>query len=125
VIGTANIVSESPPPSRQTGAAGELITLTLDQSIDGLQKNFGVTPSDPKLRGSGTVIRWNLVQEEVFARGIYPAGVANVTITDNMIHATNQSGILVEQDEGLTYNYKTGPSSGPTIRNNIVDSALE
>jgi uncharacterized protein (TIGR03437 family) len=124
VIGTASIVSESPAPSQQTGAAGELVTLTLDHAVNGLQKNFGVTVSDPLLRGSGTVIRGNLIQEEVFARGIYPTGVSNVTITDNMIHATNQSGILVEQDEGLTYNFKTGPSSGLTIQNNIVDQAL-
>jgi len=124
VIGTATIVSETPPPGRQTGAAGELITLTLDHTVNGLQMNFGVTPTDPGLRGGGTVIRGNLIEEEVFARGIYPAGVSNVTITDNLVHATNQSGILVEMDEGLAYNYKTGPSTGLVIRNNMVDSAL-
>ncbi len=124
VVGTAAVVSESPPPSQQTGAPGELITLTLDHAINGLLANFGVAASDPNLRGSGTIIRGNLVREEVFARGIYPTGVSNVTITDNLIHATNQSGILVEQDEGLTYSFKTGPSSGLTIQNNIVDNAL-
>jgi uncharacterized protein (TIGR03437 family) len=124
VAGTATIVSEDPPPSQQTGASGELITLTLDHAINGLQANFGVTPSDPALRGSGTVIGGNLIQEENFVRGIYPAGVKNVTITDNMIEATNASGILVEQDEALSYYYKTGPSSGITIKNNIVDNAL-
>jgi len=123
VVGTASIVAESPPPSQQTGAGGELITLTLDHAIS-LKPNFGVTPSDPKLRGSGTVISGNLVQEEVFARGIYPAGVANVTVTDNMTETTAEAGILVEQDEALTYSYKTGPSSGITIKNNIVDHAL-
>jgi uncharacterized protein (TIGR03437 family) len=30
----------------------------------------------------------------------------------------------VEQDEALTYNYKTGPSSGLVIQNNIIDQAL-
>ncbi|HEV2687262.1 MAG TPA: hypothetical protein VGV35_01875 [Bryobacteraceae bacterium] len=121
--GTASIVAEDPPPSQQTGTPGELVTLTLDHAVS-VQANFGVTPSDPALRGGGTVIRGNLVQEEVFARGIYPAGVSNVTVTDNLIEATNQSGILVEQDEALTYNYKTGPSSGLVIQNNIVDHAL-
>jgi uncharacterized protein (TIGR03437 family) len=121
--GTAMIMDESPEPGQQTGAPNELITLTLDHAIL-LQANFGVTPSDPKQRGSGTVISGNLVQEEVFARGIYPAGVANVTITDNMTQATNGAGILLEQDEALTYNYKTGPSSGIVIQNNIVDHAL-
>jgi len=124
VAGAASIVAESPPLSQQTGAPGELITLTLDHTIAGLQENFGVTPSDPNLRGAGSVIRGNLVQEEVFVRGIYPAGVENVTITDNMTEATNGPGILVEQNEALTYNYKTGPSSGLVIKNNIVDHAM-
>jgi uncharacterized protein (TIGR03437 family) len=124
VAGTASIVAETPPPGQQTGASGELITLTLDHVVGGLQANFGVTPSDPNLRGTGSVIRGNLVQEEVFVRGIYTPGVENVTISDNMTEATNGPGILVEQDEGLTYSYKTGPSSGIVIKNNIVDHAL-
>jgi uncharacterized protein (TIGR03437 family) len=124
VTRTATIVSEAPPVSQQTGTSGELITLTLDHAVNGSQKNFGVTATDPNLRGGGTVISGNLVEEEVFARGIYPAGVSNITITDNMVRATNQSGILVEMDEGLSYNYKTGASTGLVIKNNIVDSAL-
>ena len=123
VAGTASVVSESPAPAQQTGAPGELVTLTLDHAIV-LQPNFGVTPDDPKQRGAGTVISGNLVQQETFARGLYPAGVANVTITDNLTQATNAGGILLEQNEALAYNYKTGPSSGIVIRNNIVDSAL-
>lgn len=124
IAGTARIVAEDPPPSQQTGASGELITLMLDHTIAGLQANFGVTPSDPALRGSGSVISGNLVQEEVFVRGIYTPGVENVTVTDNMTESTNGPGILVEQDEGLSYSYKTGPSSGIVIKNNIVDHAL-
>ena len=117
VVDTATVLAVS-------AASGGNVRLTLDHAVSGLQAGFGVTPADPSLRGGGTVISGNLVQEEVFARGIYPAGVKNVTVTDNMTEATNQSGILVEQDEGLTYSYKTGPSSGITIANNIVDSAL-
>jgi uncharacterized protein (TIGR03437 family) len=124
LAGTASIVAENPLPNQQTGASGELITLTLDHVISGLQANFGVTPSDPNLRGTGSVITGNLVQEEVFVRGIYTPGVENVTVTDNMTQATNGPGILVEQDEGLTYSYKTGPASGIVIKNNIVDHAL-
>lgn len=118
IAGTATILGESIPDKNG------VITLTLDRAIAGLQQNFGVTPDDPALRGSGTVISGNLAQEIVFGRGIYPAGVADVTIHDNMTEATNRSGIVVEQDEALSYNYKTGPSSGIEIENNIVDAAL-
>ncbi len=124
LLGTATITAENPPVSQQAGISGELITLTLNPSIAGLQANFGVTPHDPTLRGSGTVYSNNLVQEEVFARGFLLGGVENVSFNNNMTVYTNQSGILLEQDEGSTYNYKTGPSSGITIQNNIVDHAL-
>ena len=123
IVGTATIVSESPPVAQQTDQAGELINLTLDHAVN-VQANFGMTPTDPNLRGSGTVIKNNLVQQETFARGIYPAGVANITVADNMIEATNGSGILIEEDEALTYGYKTGPSSGITVKNNIIDHAV-
>jgi uncharacterized protein (TIGR03437 family) len=124
IAGTATILDENPEPAMQTGKPGELLTLTLDHAIPGLSTNFGVTPHDPNLRGSGTVISGNVTQEIAFGRGIYPAGVANVTITDNMIEATNRTGIIIEQDEGLTYNYKTGPSSGISVQNNVVDNSL-
>jgi hypothetical protein len=117
IVDTATIIAASAP-------SGGRVTLTLDHAVGGLQQGFGVTPADASLRGGGTVLTGNLVHEEVFARGIYPAGVKNVSVTGNMTEATNQAGILVEQDEGLSYSYKTGPSSGIAITNNIVDSAL-
>jgi uncharacterized protein (TIGR03437 family) len=117
IVDTATITAATAP-------VGGIVTLTLDHAVSGLLAGFGVTPADPSLRGGGSVISGNLVQEEVFCRGIYPAGVKNVTVTDNMTEATNQAGILVEQDQGLSYSYKTGPSSGISITNNIVDSAL-
>jgi uncharacterized protein (TIGR03437 family) len=124
LVGTATVIDEYPEPPAQTGASGETITLTLATPIAGLLPNFGVMPHDPSLRGSPTLINGNLTQEIVFGRGIYPAGEENVTITDNLVEMTNRCGIVVEQDEGLAYNYKTAPSSGIAIRNNIVDNAL-
>jgi hypothetical protein len=123
IVGTATVTAESPPVSAQTGANGEAITLTLDHAVS-VKQNFGVAINDPDLRGSGTLISGNLVDQQTFGRGVYPAGVANVTISNNMLEATDGGGILVEQDEGLPYNYKTGPSSSITIKNNIVDNAL-
>jgi uncharacterized protein (TIGR03437 family) len=123
ILGTATIVSEKPRIDKQSGAANEPFTLTISTPVTGLANGFGVTPHDPALRGSGTVIYDNVAQEITFGRGIYPAGVANVSIHDNSIEATNRTGIVVEQDEGSIYDYKTGPSSGIAINNNVVDRA--
>jgi uncharacterized protein (TIGR03437 family) len=123
IVGTATVTAENPPVSAQTGADGEAIQVTLDHAVS-VKQNFGVAIDDANLRGSGTLISGNLVAQQTFGRGIYPAGVANITISNNMLEATDGGGILVEQDEGLPYNYKTGPSSNIAIRNNIVDNAL-
>src|SRR5260370_37796083 len=79
VVGTASIIPENPIPSQQTGLPGELITLTLDHTIPGLQSHFGFTHSVPQLRGAGTVISGHLVHEEAVMRAIYLAGVATST----------------------------------------------
>jgi hypothetical protein len=123
IVGTATVTAESPPVSAQTGSNGETITLTLDRAVS-VKQNFGVAINDPNPRGSGTLISGNLVYQQTFGRGVYPAGVANVTVSNNMLEATDGGGILVEQDEGLSYDYKTGPSSGITITKNIIDNAL-
>jgi parallel beta-helix repeat protein len=93
--------------------------------VAGLKENYGVMPTDPSFRGGGSVIRNNLVQEEVFHRGIYLPGVKNVTATDNLISSTNNGGIVMGEDDLLSYSYKTGPVSGITINNNVVNNALE
>lgn len=122
VAGTAKVTAENPPPSQQTNADGELLTLTLDQPINGLAKGFGVTNPDPAARSGGSMIRNNLVQEGVFSRGIWLSGVENVTVQDNLVQRTSNDGIYIQQLNGG--NSVTGPSSGIAIQNNIVDGAI-
>ena len=122
IAGTATIVSESPPFNQQRLTNGETVTLTLDHAIAGLGANFGMTDNDPAKLGSGSVIAFNTVQEGVFARGVWLAGVANVSVHDNYIQRTSSNGIFIQQlSANLT---DAGPSSGITIRNNLVDSAI-
>lgn len=123
VFATATITAVNPPVAQQT--AGGVVTLTLNQTVAGLQAGYGVIPTDPSFRGGGSVIRGNLVQEEVFNRGIYLPGVRNVTATDNLIDSTNNGGIVIGQDDLSSYSYKTGPASGVVINNNVVNNAME
>src|ERR1035441_5091719 len=97
IVGIATVTAESPLVSAQTGSNGETIRLTLDHAVS-VKQNFGVAINDPNLSGSGTLISGNLVYQQTFGRGIYPAGVANVTVSNNMLEATDGGGILVEQD---------------------------
>jgi len=122
VIGTATIVTETPSFDQQKFTDGETVTLTLDRSIAGLKANFGMTDADPKKMGSGSVIAYNTVQDGVFARGVWLAGVQNVSVHDNYIQRTSSNGIFIQQLSAN--NTDAGPVSGISIRNNLVDSAI-
>ena len=122
VAGTANIVSEMPPTSAQTFTDGEMVTLTLDKAITGSTGGFGVVDADASRRSSGSVVAYNTVQEGVFSRGVWLAGVEGVNVHDNFIQRTSNDGILIQElNSGA---FPAGPSSGITIKNNVVDSAL-
>ncbi len=122
VAGTANIVSETPPVSAQTFTDGEMVTLTLDKAITASTAGFGVADADAAKRSSGSLIAYNTVQEGVFSRGVWLAGVEGANVHDNLIQRTSNDGILIQ--ELNSGSFPAGPSSGITIKNNVVDSAL-
>jgi uncharacterized protein (TIGR03437 family) len=122
VIGPVNIVSESPAFDQQKFTDGETVALTLDHAIPGVAAGFGMVDSDPAKLGAKSEIAYNTVQDGVFARGVWLAGVQNVLVHDNYIQRTSSNGIFLQQLSGdLT---DAGPSSNVTIQNNIVESAL-
>ena len=120
-LGTANIVSESPSYDKQTFANGEMITLTLDQSVGNLAMGVGLVNTDPAQHGGGSVIAGNLVQEGIFSRGIWLSGVSNIAVHDNFVQRTSKTGIFVQQYSSPAFE---GPSSNITIQNNVVDAAI-
>jgi uncharacterized protein (TIGR03437 family) len=122
VSGTANIVSETPAASAQTFTNGEMVTLTLDKAITGSSGGFGVVDADASKRSTGSVIAYNTVEEGVFSRGIWLASVEGANVHDNFIQRTSNDGILIQQLNSGSF--MEGLSSGVTIKNNVVDSAL-
>jgi uncharacterized protein (TIGR03437 family) len=118
VIGTANVVSETPSPSNQTLATGETISITLDNPPPGMANGMGVVTNDPAQHGTGSVLQYNLVQQGVFSRGVWLSGVNGISVHDNFIQQTSKTGIFVEDQNDY------GPSSNLTITNNVVDNAI-
>ena len=120
-VATANIASESPPVSQQTFANEETIALTLNQSVANLAVGVGMVDADASRHGNGSVIQNNLVQEGVFSRGIWLAGVTGISVHDNFIQRTSKTGIFIQQYASPSF---YGPSSNITIQNNVVDAAI-
>jgi uncharacterized protein (TIGR03437 family) len=124
VIGTATIASETPAYAQQTLTAGEVVTLTLSEAVPGLAANFGIVDTAPTNLGSGSVIAYNTVQEGVFSRGVWLAGVQNVSVHDNFIQRTSSNGIFIQELNANNDNTDAGPSSGVTVQNNLIDSSI-
>jgi uncharacterized protein (TIGR03437 family) len=122
VADSATIVAESPTFDQQHFTDGETVALTLDHSIASLAVNYGVTDTDPVKLGSGSVIANNTVQDGVFARGVWLAGVQNVSVHDNYIQRTSSNGIFIQQLNAD--NTDAGPSASITIHNNLVDNSI-
>jgi uncharacterized protein (TIGR03437 family) len=122
VTGTAHIVTEAPPSSQQTGANGESVTLTLDQAVAGLNAGDGVVTTDPTMHGGGSVMQFNLAQENVFSRGVWLSGVTGISVHDNFFQRTSKPAIFLQQYD--TAANSEGPSSNITIKNNVADSAI-
>jgi uncharacterized protein (TIGR03437 family) len=121
IVGTARIVSETPPYGQQTFTDGEAVSLVLDQPVAGLKQGFGMINMDPAQHGGGSVMVNNLVQDGVYSRGIWLAGVTNVSVHDNFVQRTSKTGIFVQaQGKGSL----EGPSSNLSIKNNVVDQAI-
>jgi uncharacterized protein (TIGR03437 family) len=60
----------------------------------------------------------------VFSRGVWLSGVQNVSVHDNYIQRMSSDEIFIQQLSNASDNTQTGPSSGVTIQNNLVDSAI-
>jgi uncharacterized protein (TIGR03437 family) len=127
VIGSAGIVSESPPFSAQTLAAGETVVLTLSAPVAGVANGYQMIYANPSQHGGGSVISGNVARQGVFSRGIWLSGVDNVSVHDNLITQTSKPGIFIEQlaaPPGSGNLLDTAPSSGVTIQNNMVDNSI-
>ncbi len=120
IVGSAHIVSQSPPYSDPLNNTGP-VTLTFDQNLPTLPNGFGMIFGDLANRGDGSLIQNNVVRNVLTARGIYLGGVAGVTVDSNLIGQTDCGAIVVHQDLSA---YPVGPAMNINITNNTIRDAI-
>lgn len=101
-------------------AAGNA-TLSFDSDLPLLQRGFGLTYAGAGDRGAGTIVERNVVEDILFARGIFLGGVTGVTVRNNIVRRTNGSGIAAHYELAA---FPTAPNSAIRITGNTVDSAI-
>ncbi|HEY3740747.1 MAG TPA: right-handed parallel beta-helix repeat-containing protein [Bryobacteraceae bacterium] len=115
-----HIASQNPP----YGSARDYnpqVTYTFDGDLPALQNGFGLIYGDPANRGRSTIVEKNIVEDVLFARGIFLGGVSGITVQNNVIRRTNCAGIAVHQDLAA---YPSAPNQNIQIVRNTVDSAI-
>jgi hypothetical protein len=117
---SAVIVAQTPPDSSTPAFNGQVF-LTFDRNLPTLTAGFGMAVADPTARGAGSSIEGNVVEDIVFGRGIWLAGVQGVAIEHNDVGHTSSGGIEVAQD---TTSYPTPPAHDIKVSHNIVRGSL-
>lgn len=114
-------VASQNPPYGSTRDYNPQVTYTFDGDLPALQAGFGLIYGDPANRGQGTIVEKNIVEDVLFARGIFLGGVSGITVQNNIVRRTNCGGIVVHQDLAA---YPSAPNQNIQIVRNTVDSAI-
>lgn len=116
------IVSQDPPDSRDV-SAGSQVTLTFDRDLPALSPGDEIVFANANMRGGGSTIEDNVVENIPYGRGLYLGGLENVVIQRNVIRRTSNAGINVSE---ATVPAGGGglPSHGITIQNNVIENVL-
>lgn len=77
--------------------SGGTVTLDFDRALSAGSRDYGMVLSTSEQRGLGTLVENNLVEDVLFARGIYLAGAVGVTVRGNTVRRTASAGIVAWQ----------------------------
>jgi hypothetical protein len=118
----AIVVAQDPPDSRDVGFSDQM-TLTFDRDLPALAAGDEMVFADADMRGAGSSIEDNVVENIPYGRGIYLGGIENVVVQRNVIRGTSNAGINVSE---LTVPAGGGglPAHGITIQSNSIENVL-
>ena len=95
-IAGGRIVSQNPAYEAPLVSAGT-VTLEFDRALPAASRDDGMVLATAAQRGQGTLVENNLVEDVLFARGIYLAGAVGITVRGNIVRRTASAGIVAWQ----------------------------
>jgi hypothetical protein len=119
-VGRYILVSQNPPFTSSNNIS-QSATYTFDQQLPTVQSGFGLVFADSVNRGLSSVIANNVVEDVLFARGIFLGGVTGVTVQQNTVSRTNCGGIVLHHDLAA---YPTAANQDILVLSNTVDQAI-
>jgi uncharacterized protein (TIGR03437 family) len=120
----ATIVAQDPPDS--VSPPDGQVVLTFDQALPSITAGMGMAYASPSMRGQGSIIEDNLVEDTYGGRGIWIPGVEGVTVQRNVLRRTSLAGIIMHQetDAAIDPDDLGPPAHDVTITDNALEGSL-
>lgn len=123
-IAGATIVSQTPPDS-DSPIFDAQVDLLFDRDLPPLAAGAAMVYGTPAMRGQGSTIEDNLVEDTYGGRGVWVSGAQGVTVQRNVIRRTSLAGIIVASSTDPIDPRDFGPPARDiTIRNNSLVGVL-
>jgi hypothetical protein len=116
----ATIISQTPPDSVSPTFDGQVV-LTFDQDLPTLTPGMEMVYAAPEMRGQGSIIAHNTVENTYGGRGVWVSGAQGITVQSNVLRETSMGGIVVYQD---TESYPGPPAHDIMITDNSLEADL-
>ena len=121
-IAGGRILSQTPAYEAPLVSAGT-VTVEFDRALPAASRDYGMVLATAEQRGQGTLVENNLVEDVLFARGIYLAGAVGITVRDNTVRRTASAGIVAWQALQID-SFATPPVRDIQILNNTVSQPI-
>lgn len=121
-VAGGRIVSQNPAYEAPLVLAGQ-VTLEFDRALSSASRDFGMVLAAAEQRGQGTRVENNLVEDVLFARGIYLAGAVGITVQGNTVRRTASAGIVAWQALQIE-GFATPPVRDIQILGNVVSQPI-
>jgi len=117
---TGGIIVSQTPPDSVTPGSQEQVALTFDRDLPALSAGQFMVYGSPALRGQGSSIEDNTVEDIIAGRGIWVTGLNGAVVQRNVVRRTSEGGIVLAQD---TEAYPSPPVQNITVTDNILENA--
>jgi hypothetical protein len=105
-----------------TPASSQTATYVFNnQTLPTLQSGFGIVYANESNRGAGSIVQNNVIEDILFARGIFLGGVGGVIVQQNVVRRTNCGGIVIHHDLA---GYPSAANQDIQVLGNDVDQAI-
>jgi len=116
------IVSQNPPDGDSPEFNGQ-VDVTFDRDLPPVTATAGLVHGSTQMRGGGSVIEDNVVEDTYGGRGIWISGMRDTVVRRNVVRRSSDAAIDIQHSTDLNGSAVGPPSHDVTIRDNVLEAS--